>query len=109
MTFYSSFLIQEYQRTEEFGQFLVEVQGQNDLVRALDGLGEPNVERWFSKLPPVILFQLKRYTFNTELKTAQKLNHRMEFPEKIFMDRNGYDLYIHFFKSKLKLCTDSRL
>ena len=83
------FEFQEYQRTEEFGQFLVEVQGQNDLIRALDGLGEPNVERWFSKLPPVILFQLKRYTFNTELKTAQKLNHRIEFPEKIFMDRNG--------------------
>ena len=60
------------------------------MERSLDCMNEPNNERWFTRLPPVLLFQLKRYTYNTVLKTAQKLNHRIEFPEKLHMDRYEY-------------------
>lgn len=62
----------------------------SELERSLDCMNEPNNERWFTRLPPVLLFQLKRYTYNTVLKTAQKLNHRIEFPEKLHMDRYEY-------------------
>jgi len=81
----------DFTRDEEFGQCLVDIKPDVfDLKRSLDGLNEPNIERWFTRLPPVLLFQLKRYTYNTVLKTAQKLNHRIEFPEKLHMDRYEY-------------------
>ena len=44
-------------------------------------------ERWFTRLPPVLFFDLSRYQYNTERKTAEKIHNRLEFPEHIFMDR----------------------
>ena len=94
------------QRDEEFCQIPVDVLNQNDLNRALDGLNEPNNERWFSQLPPILLFQMKRYTFDVKTKTAQKLNNRIEFPEAIFMDRyllEKRDLATKAFKKRCEL------
>ncbi len=44
-------------------------------------------ERWFQELPPVLFFELSRFQYNTERKTAEKIHNRLEFPERIYMDR----------------------
>ena len=44
-------------------------------------------ERWFTKLPPVLVLELSRFHFNTERKAAEKIHNRLEFSEKIYMDR----------------------
>ena len=44
-------------------------------------------ERWFTKLPPVLVLELSRFHFNTERKAAEKIHNRLDFSEKIYMDR----------------------
>ena len=44
-------------------------------------------ERWFTQLPPVLVLELSRFQFNTERKAAEKIHNRLEFSDKIFMDR----------------------
>jgi len=44
-------------------------------------------ERWFTQLPPVLVLELSRFHYNTERKAAEKIHNRLEFEEKIFMDR----------------------
>lgn len=44
-------------------------------------------ERWFLRLPPVLFLELSRFHYNMERKTAEKIHNRLEFPERIFMDR----------------------
>jgi ubiquitin carboxyl-terminal hydrolase 25/28 len=44
-------------------------------------------ERWFLRLPPVLFLTLSRFHYNKERKTAEKIHNRVDFPERIFMDR----------------------
>lgn len=44
-------------------------------------------EGWFDKLPPVLFLELSRFQYNMERKTAEKIHNRLEFPERLFMDR----------------------
>ena len=44
-------------------------------------------ERWFLRLPPVLFLELSRFHYNMERKTAEKIHNRLDFPERIFMDR----------------------
>ena len=48
-------------------------------------------ERWFTQLPPVLVLELSRFQFNTERKAAEKIHNRLDFSDKIFMDRYMYN------------------
>lgn len=44
-------------------------------------------QRWFSKLPPVLTFELSRFEFNQSLGRPEKIHKKLEFPQVIYMDR----------------------
>lgn len=44
-------------------------------------------QRWFSKLPPVLTFELSRFEFNQSLGRPEKIHKKLEFPQIIYMDR----------------------
>ncbi|XP_054032168.1 ubiquitin carboxyl-terminal hydrolase 28 isoform X2 [Dryobates pubescens] len=43
--------------------------------------------RWFTKLPPVLTFELSRFEFNQSLGQPEKIHTRLEFSQTIYMDR----------------------
>ncbi|XP_053307552.1 ubiquitin carboxyl-terminal hydrolase 28 isoform X2 [Spea bombifrons] len=108
--FYGTFLSEGYveDRTfsniETFGQYPLQVNGFNNLNQCLEGAmveGEiENVqtghsmkyrqERWFTKLPPVLTFELSRFEYNQSLGQPEKIHNKLEFPEIIYMDRYLY-------------------
>lgn len=47
-------------------------------------------ERWFTKLPPVLTFELSRFEFNQSLGQPEKIHNKLEFPQVIYMDRYMY-------------------
>uniref|UniRef100_A0A8C1NLG1 Ubiquitin carboxyl-terminal hydrolase 28-like n=1 Tax=Cyprinus carpio TaxID=7962 RepID=A0A8C1NLG1_CYPCA len=89
---------------EQFGQYPLQVNGFDDLDECLEGAmveGEieslhseqtmsSGQERWFSKLPPVLTFELSRFEFNQSLGRPEKIHKKLEFPQVIYMDR-----YLH--------------
>ncbi|KAG9351497.1 hypothetical protein JZ751_022747 [Albula glossodonta] len=89
---------------EQFGQYPLQVNGFNNLDECLEGAmveGEIETlhsdqtissgqERWFSKLPPVLTFELSRFEFNQSLGRPEKIHKKLEFPQIIYMDR-----YLH--------------
>ncbi|XP_039578068.1 ubiquitin carboxyl-terminal hydrolase 28 isoform X6 [Passer montanus] len=46
--------------------------------------------RWFTKLPPVLTFELSRFEFNQSLGQPEKIHTKLEFPQTIYMDRYLY-------------------
>ncbi|XP_063527539.1 ubiquitin carboxyl-terminal hydrolase 28 isoform X31 [Pongo pygmaeus] len=46
--------------------------------------------RWFTKLPPVLTFELSRFEFNQSLGQPEKIHNKLEFPQIIYMDRYMY-------------------
>ncbi|XP_061449269.1 ubiquitin carboxyl-terminal hydrolase 28 isoform X4 [Rhineura floridana] len=46
--------------------------------------------RWFTKLPPVLTFELSRFEFNQSLGQPEKIHNKLEFPQIIYMDRFIY-------------------
>ena len=56
-------------------------------VAGADAQGKSGQERWFLRLPPVLFLELSRFQYNMERKTAEKIHNRLEFPERILMDR----------------------
>uniref|UniRef100_A0A672MEF6 Ubiquitin carboxyl-terminal hydrolase n=1 Tax=Sinocyclocheilus grahami TaxID=75366 RepID=A0A672MEF6_SINGR len=86
---------------EQFGQYPLQVNGFNNLDECLEGAmveGEieslhsdqtmsSGQERWFSKLPPVLTFELSRFEFNQSLGRPEKIHKKLEFPQVIYMDR----------------------
>ncbi|XP_070808732.1 ubiquitin carboxyl-terminal hydrolase 28 isoform X4 [Pituophis catenifer annectens] len=46
--------------------------------------------RWFTKLPPVLTFELSRFEFNQSLGQPEKIHNKLEFPPVIYMDRFMY-------------------
>ncbi|KAM4619759.1 ubiquitin carboxyl-terminal hydrolase 28 [Polymixia lowei] len=89
---------------EQFGQYPLQVNGFNNLDECLEGaMVEREIEslhadqvttsgreRWFSKLPPVLTFELSRFEFNTQLGRPEKIHKKLEFPQIMYMDR-----YLH--------------
>uniref|UniRef100_A0A673YIK6 Ubiquitin specific peptidase 28 n=1 Tax=Salmo trutta TaxID=8032 RepID=A0A673YIK6_SALTR len=101
MTRKSLFLGKTLSNIEQFGQYPLQVNGFNNLDECLEGAmieGEIEAlhldqtissgsERWFSKLPPVLTFELSRFEFNQSLGRPEKIHKKLEFPQIIYMDR----------------------
>ncbi|XP_069750937.1 ubiquitin carboxyl-terminal hydrolase 28 isoform X6 [Narcine bancroftii] len=108
--FYGTFLAEGihdgkmFSNIETFGQYPLQVNGFNDLHECLEGamvVGEIETlysdqsvrsgqENWFTKLPPVLTFELSRFEFNQSLGRPEKIHKKLEFPCIIYMDR-----YLH--------------
>ncbi|XP_071654944.1 ubiquitin carboxyl-terminal hydrolase 28 isoform X3 [Patagioenas fasciata] len=105
--FYGTFLTEgvhegnTFSKIETFGQYPLQVNGYRDLAECLAGamvegeLEAPRApaygqQRWFTKLPPVLTFELSRFEFNQSLGQPEKIHSRLEFPQTIYMDRYLY-------------------
>lgn len=82
---------EESYRTEEFTEHMLRVNSEvSDLHQAIDAStaeDDSSQERWFTHLPPMLIFSLARFTFNTAKSVAEKVHSRLEFPETLHMDR----------------------
>ncbi|XP_067326912.1 ubiquitin carboxyl-terminal hydrolase 28 isoform X3 [Anolis sagrei] len=108
--FYGTFLSEgihegkAFSKIETFGQYPLQVNGYKDLQECLEGAmlekeaeasssSQPvqyRQERWFTKLPPVLTFELSRFEFNQSLGQPEKIHNKLEFPQVIYMDRFLY-------------------
>ncbi|NXY37472.1 UBP28 hydrolase, partial [Pomatorhinus ruficollis] len=108
--FYGTFLTEgvhegnTFSKIETFGQYPLQVNGYQNLNECLEGAmveGEMDEatasqsvkygqERWFTKLPPVLTFELSRFEFNQSLGQPEKIHTKLEFPQTIYMDRYLY-------------------
>ncbi|NXS56162.1 UBP28 hydrolase, partial [Brachypteracias leptosomus] len=108
--FYGTFLTEgvhegnTFSKIETFGQYPLQVNGYRNLNECLEGamveseMDEATAsnsvkygqERWFTKLPPVLTFELSRFEFNQSLGQPEKIHTRLEFPQTIYMDRYLY-------------------
>ncbi|NXW91368.1 UBP28 hydrolase, partial [Alopecoenas beccarii] len=105
--FYGTFLTEgvhegnTFSKIETFGQYPLQVNGYRDLAECLAGAmveGELEAppartygqQRWFTKLPPVLTFELSRFEFNQSLGQPEKIHTKLEFPQTIYMDRYLY-------------------
>ncbi|XP_070808728.1 ubiquitin carboxyl-terminal hydrolase 28 isoform X1 [Pituophis catenifer annectens] len=108
--FYGTFLTEgvhegkQFSKIETFGQYPLQVNGYKNLQECLEGAlvekeSEPGPskqaltytqERWFTKLPPVLTFELSRFEFNQSLGQPEKIHNKLEFPPVIYMDRFMY-------------------
>ncbi|XP_069080485.1 ubiquitin carboxyl-terminal hydrolase 28 isoform X2 [Pleurodeles waltl] len=108
--FYGTFLTEgirdgkTFSNIETFGQYPLQVNGYRNLGECLEGAmmeGEVDTsqpeqpvkyvqERWFTKLPPVLTFELSRFEFNQSLGQPEKIHNKLEFPQTIYMDRYLY-------------------
>ncbi|NXU95944.1 UBP28 hydrolase, partial [Cettia cetti] len=93
-----------FSKIETFGQYPLQVNGYRNLNECLEGAmveGEMDEatasqsvkygqERWFTKLPPVLTFELSRFEFNQSLGQPEKIHTKLEFPQTIYMDRYLY-------------------
>uniref|UniRef100_A0A2I2YID6 Ubiquitin carboxyl-terminal hydrolase 28 n=1 Tax=Gorilla gorilla gorilla TaxID=9595 RepID=A0A2I2YID6_GORGO len=108
--FYGTFLTEgvregkPFCNNETFGQYPLQVNGYRNLDECLEGaMVEGDVEllpsdhsvkygqeRWFTKLPPVLTFELSRFEFNQSLGQPEKIHNKLEFPQIMYMDRYMY-------------------
>ncbi|XP_039327044.1 ubiquitin carboxyl-terminal hydrolase 28 isoform X15 [Saimiri boliviensis] len=108
--FYGTFLTEgvregkPFCNNETFGQYPLQVNGYRNLDECLEGamvegdvellpsdhLVKYGQERWFTKLPPVLTFELSRFEFNQSLGQPEKIHNKLEFPQIIYMDRYMY-------------------
>ncbi|XP_061449267.1 ubiquitin carboxyl-terminal hydrolase 28 isoform X2 [Rhineura floridana] len=108
--FYGTFLTEgihegkTFSKIETFGQYPLQVNGYKNLNECLEGAmieweTEPSSanqsvkygqQRWFTKLPPVLTFELSRFEFNQSLGQPEKIHNKLEFPQIIYMDRFIY-------------------
>lgn len=69
----------------------IDTSSQSDLASASGSqptsLRNSGQERWFTKLPPVLFFELCRFKFNQQRCVAEKVNNFLDFPETIYLDR----------------------
>uniref|UniRef100_A0A8C5WBS6 ubiquitinyl hydrolase 1 n=1 Tax=Leptobrachium leishanense TaxID=445787 RepID=A0A8C5WBS6_9ANUR len=108
--FYGTFLNEgfledkTFTNVETFGQYPLQVNGFSNLGDCLEGaMVEGEIEdvstgrslkyrqeRWFTKLPPVLTFELSRFEYNQSLGQPEKLHTKLEFPQIMYMDRYLY-------------------
>ncbi|NXO95698.1 UBP28 hydrolase, partial [Certhia brachydactyla] len=116
--FYGTFLTEgvhegnTFSKIETFGQYPLQVNGYRNLNECLEGamvegeMDEPTAspsvkygqERWFTKLPPVLTFELSRFEFNQSLGQPEKIHTKLEFPQTMYMDR-----YLHCNKDLIQM------
>lgn len=84
-----------------FGQYPLQVNGFKDLHECLEAAmiegeieslhsensGKSGQEHWFTKLPPVLTFELSRFEFNQALGRPEKIHNKLEFPQVLYLDR----------------------
>uniref|UniRef100_A0ABI7WJP5 ubiquitinyl hydrolase 1 n=1 Tax=Felis catus TaxID=9685 RepID=A0ABI7WJP5_FELCA len=105
--FYGRFLAvgvlegKKFENTEMFGQYPLQVNGFKDLHECLEAAmiegeieslhsensGKSGQEHWFTKLPPVLTFELSRFEFNQALGRPEKIHNKLEFPQVLYLDR----------------------
>ncbi|XP_012412788.1 ubiquitin carboxyl-terminal hydrolase 28 isoform X8 [Trichechus manatus latirostris] len=108
--FYGTFLTEgvregkPFCNSETFGQYPLQVNGYRNLDECLEGaMVEGDIELlpsdhsvkygqecWFTKLPPVLTFELSRFEFNQSLGQPEKIHNKLEFPQIIYIDRYMY-------------------
>ncbi|XP_052060028.1 ubiquitin carboxyl-terminal hydrolase 25-like isoform X2 [Mytilus californianus] len=90
-----------FSNDENFGQFPLQVNGFRDIHESLeaatahgaietvsrDTTQQSGQELWFTKLPPVLTYELSRFQFNQQLGRPEKIHNKIEFPQVIYMDR----------------------
>ncbi|XP_035871541.1 ubiquitin carboxyl-terminal hydrolase 28-like isoform X2 [Phyllostomus discolor] len=90
--------------SETFGLYPLQVNGYCNLEECLDGAVvegdaellpsnqpvENGQESWFTKLPPVLTFELSRFEFNQSLGQPEKIHNKLEFSDVIYMDKYMY-------------------
>ncbi|KAM6157508.1 ubiquitin carboxyl-terminal hydrolase 28 isoform 2-T2 [Rhynchocyon petersi] len=108
--FYGTFLTEgvregkPFCNSETFGQYPLQVNGYRNLDECLEGaMVEGDIELlpsghsvkygqecWFTKLPPVLTFELSRFEFNQSLGQPEKIHTKLDFPQVIYIDRYMY-------------------
>lgn len=57
---------------------------------------------WFTRLPPVLTFELSRFQFNQQLGRPEKIHNKIEFPRVIYVDRWEAFIFVCFKYSQNK-------
>nr|KAG5693883.1 hypothetical protein BaRGS_014324 [Batillaria attramentaria] len=93
---------QKFTKQETFGQFPLQVNGFCDIHESLEATTvqddieavnkdaatqKSGQELWFTRLPPVLTFELSRFQFNQQLGRPEKIHNKIEFPRVIYVDR----------------------
>lgn len=90
-----------FSNEENFGQFPLQVNGFRDIHESLEAAmahkeietisseatQKSGQELWFTKLPPMLTFELSRFQFNQALGRPEKIHNKIEFPQVLYMDR----------------------
>ncbi|CAK8677648.1 unnamed protein product [Clavelina lepadiformis] len=84
-----------FEQEHSFGILPLCIKGRKNLHESLEyttarGHYDPALtsqEVWFTKLPPVLTFQLSRFHFNQSTGRAEKIHDRLSFPSILYMDR----------------------
>ncbi|CAL1279919.1 unnamed protein product [Larinioides sclopetarius] len=87
-----------FRNEETFGQYPLQVNGFSNIHESLEAamaqeiescnvMTKSGQESWFTRLPPVLLFELSRFQFNQQLGRPEKIHNKLEFPEIMYMDR----------------------
>ncbi|GFT42840.1 ubiquitin carboxyl-terminal hydrolase 25 [Nephila pilipes] len=87
-----------FRNEETFGQYPLQVNGFSNIHESLEAAMAQEIEScnvmiksgqesWFTRLPPVMLFELSRFQFNQQLGRPEKIHNKLEFPEIMYMDR----------------------
>ncbi|XP_076438413.1 ubiquitin carboxyl-terminal hydrolase 25-like [Babylonia areolata] len=94
---------EKFTKQETFGQFPLQVNGFRDIHESLEATTmqdeieavdkdcsthhKSGQELWFTRLPPVLTFELCRFQFNQQLGRPEKIHNKIEFPSVIYVDR----------------------
>lgn len=87
-----------FRNEETFGQYPLQVNGFSNIHESLEAamaqeiescnvMTKSGQESWFTRLPPIMLFELSRFQFNQQLGRPEKIHNKLEFPEIMCMDR----------------------
>ncbi|XP_030897786.1 LOW QUALITY PROTEIN: ubiquitin carboxyl-terminal hydrolase 28-like [Leptonychotes weddellii] len=73
-----------------YGTFLTEGVREGKPFCNNETFGQYPLQHWFTKLPPVLTFELSRFEFNQSSGQPEKIHNKLEFPQIIYMDRYMY-------------------
>nr|XP_039248121.1 ubiquitin carboxyl-terminal hydrolase 25-like isoform X1 [Styela clava] len=105
-----------FTKPQKFGLFPLYVDGVSNLHDSLEfttrdrmhhdssSIGERNhigQEHWFTKLPPVLIFELSRFHYNQHSKAPEKIHSGFDFPNILYMDR-----YMELNAERTRQCRD---
>lgn len=91
---------EKFIRDEMFTQYTLQVANFSEIHESLESStanermgteASMEMERWFTDLPPVLIFSLSRFEYNVKRQVAEKIHNRFDFPEVLFMDRYMID------------------